>query len=361
MTKVNDLIGDINKDIAWLPERTIYLARHGSHCYGTSTPESDEDFRGVAIPPKEYFFGFIKHFHEFIRKQPDAVIFEIRKFFGLATDCNPNVIEILFVDSSDIIYMTKLGEKLLAHRDLFISRAAKERFLGYAKGQLHRIKNHRRWLFEPLKEHPKRSDFGLPEKLSIPNDQWLAVNSQLRKQLDTWRPDFEPFSEPQQIYLQTRVAETLAEMNITSTNEWMCAARKLGYSDNFILLLQKEKEYDARVSDWNNYQGWKQSRNPKRAALEAKYGYDCKHAMHLVRLCKMAKEILLEGKVIVKRPDAEELLAIRNGAWSYEQLIEYADKIQAEIKDAYFKSPLPTSPDRNKIDLLCQSIIEESL
>jgi hypothetical protein len=32
----------------------------------------------------------------------------------------------------------------------------------------------------------------------------------------------------------------------------------------------------------------------------------------------MGYEILTQGKVIVKRPDREEILAIKNGAWSYE-------------------------------------------
>mgnify|MGYP001607055563 CR=1 FL=1 len=46
-----------------------------------------------------------------------------------------------------------------------------------------------------------------------------------------------------------------------------------------------------------------------------------KHAMHLVRLMRMCKEILITCEVVVKRPDREELLAIRNGAWSYYKLI----------------------------------------
>jgi len=45
--------------------------------------------------------------------------------------------------------------------------------------------------------------------------------------------------------------------------------------------------------------------------LEAKFGFDTKHAMHLIRLLRMAREILETGVVHVKRPDAEELSAIR--------------------------------------------------
>src|ERR1039458_5020213 len=38
------------------------------------------------------------------------------------------------------------------------------------------------------------------------------------------------------------------------------------------------------VHQVDQYNGWKAQRNPKRAELEAKFGYDTKHAMHLVRL-----------------------------------------------------------------------------
>jgi predicted nucleotidyltransferase len=49
--------------------RTIYMARHGSHAYGLNTPDSDEDFKGICVKPKEAYFGFTQRFeqHEHIR------------------------------------------------------------------------------------------------------------------------------------------------------------------------------------------------------------------------------------------------------------------------------------------------------
>lgn len=354
------LLNGVNSDITWLKERTIFLVKSGSHCYGTNIETSDEDFRGIAIPPEEYFHGFVKNFEQFVKNDPDLTIFDIRKFFKLASDANPNMLELLFVEPSDILHITSLGERLLSKRDAFISRACKERYLGYARSQLHRIKLHRRWLFDPVTVFPTRKDFGLPEELTISKEQLLAVNSQMRKKVDEWKPDFEPFSDAQKIYLQNKVATVLSEMNITSDNEWMCAARTLGYSENFILMLQKEKEFQGRVDDWKHYQDWKKNRNPVRAAMEAQSGFDLKHAMHLIRLLRMAKEILSSGKVIVRRPDAEELLTIRNGAWTYEQLIEHAEQIEKEIKELYSVSPLPAQPDRNALSSLCRGLVEES-
>jgi len=41
-----------------------------------------------------------------------------------------------------------------------------------------------------------------------------------------------------------------------------------------------------------------------------------------MRICR---EILSTGQVIVKRPDCDELLAIRDGAWQYERLLSWAE------------------------------------
>ena len=111
-------------------------------------------------------------------------------------------------------------------------------------------------------------------------------------------------------------------MKITTDDQWAAAARKIGLDDNLITILKKEKEYENKVEDWKNYLEWKKNRNPKRAALEAKYGFDLKHGCQLCRLLRMGKEILETGKVQVKRiHDREELMAIKNGSWTYDQLI----------------------------------------
>lgn len=275
---LNKIIGN-HDNLLWMKdnsfERLIFLTRHGSHAYGTNTPESDEDFRGVCIPPREYFVGFLNKFEQLVRSDPDAQIFDIRKFFTLAVQNNPNVLEILFTDEADHIHVTKVGQEMLSHREEFISKAAKQRFIGYTRQQAHRIKTHRRWLINPMKAPPTRTDMGLSEKPEISKQNKEVIYSRIRKQLDEWNVDFEPFSDAQKIYLNSKLSDILVEMKITSDPQWAAAARTLGLEEKFIQLLILEKEFDARKEEWNNYQHWLKTRNPIRAALEAKYGYDC--------------------------------------------------------------------------------------
>lgn len=64
---------------------------------------------------------------------------------------------------------------------------------------------------------------------------------------------------------------------------------------------------------------------------------NCKHALHLMRLLRMGKEILTTGKIYVRRPDADELLEIRAGKWGYDRLVEEAESIKSEL-DAIYES-----------------------
>lgn len=156
-------------------------------------------------------------------------------------------------------------------------------------------------------------------------------------------------------------SDVLAEMKVSMDDRWQGAARTLGYDENFLALLDRERKYTAAQREWEQLQNWKATRNPKRAELEAKHGYDVKHAMHLVRLLRMCREILTTGEVIVQRPDREELLAIRNGAWSYDKLVGWAEDEDRALEALYVSSTLPKVPDRGALDRLCVELVEESL
>lgn len=93
-------------------------------------------------------------------------------------------------------------------------------------------------------------------------------------------------------------------------------------------------------------------RNPARAALEDRYGYDTKHAMHLVRLLKMGQEVLSESTLVVRRPDAEWLLGIRDGALDYESLLRLAEVLTATLNEQIKASSLPDGPDQEAAENL---------
>jgi uncharacterized protein len=342
--------------VEWLANRTIFLTRHGSHAYGTNIEGSDEDFKGIAIAPKDYYLGNLHKFEQAENKGGlDVVVYDIKKFVQLATECNPNVIEVLNTDPSDwaipmnddppMHSAVRYGEpfiKLFEARELFLSKLARYRFSGYAFSQLKRIKTHRRWLLNPPKRKPERADFGLPETSTLEKDQMGIVEARVRKLEDQLGGEG---------FTKDRVEEV-------DENLVKAAAAAVNFPINLVPVLIAERRYNGAMRNWVQFTNWKAERNPKRAALEAKFGYDTKHAMHLVRLMRMAVEIMEKGVVIVKRPDADELLAIRNGAWDFDDLMQWATDMEAQLAHNYLDSKLPHSPDRQKIDDLLVEILD---
>ena len=336
--------------VPWLKDRTIFLTKHGSHAYGTSLPSSDVDLKGICIPPKEYYLGNLNKFEQAENKgHLDAVIFGINKFIELASNCNPNIIEVLFTDSSDWIlldnrtaFRASPWKKLLDQRHLFVTQKAKHTFSGYAVSQLNRIETHRAWLLHPVEKQPQRQDFGLPQNdTTLGKENLGVINAAIRKVEDEMAG--KGFTKDQVAAQEEHLVEIVAD--------------KHDIGKQMIQVIINERRYASAMRNWNAYSLWKQQRNPKRAELEAKFGYDAKHAMHLVRLLTMAEEILTTGKVIVKRPDAERLLEVRAGVWAYDALVEWARMTEKRLDT--IQSPLPHGPDRVAIDRLLMEIVEE--
>lgn len=355
-SRLDAVLAQVGDHPKWLPSRVAFLCRGGSHAYGTNTPTSDEDFRGIVVAPMDFRLGFSNNFEQYQSNKIDITLFELRKFFKLAADCNPNIIELLYTDPSDVLHMGYAGELLKANRDVFLSKKARFTFAGYALSQLKRINTHHRWLFNPPTEQPTRASHGLPETTLIPKDQLGAAEEAIKKKMESWELALDALDESDKINLTNQVANYLAELQVSRDFQWESAARNIGYDDNFLELLRRERAYRTAKGEWDKYQSWLKTRNAARADLERQHGYDTKHGMHLVRLLRMCEEILSGQGVIVKRPDAKELLEIRNGAWSYEKLISWADEQDKKMETLYGTSTLQKSPDREALEKLCVDI-----
>ena len=114
------------------------------------------------------------------------------------------------------------------------------------------------------------------------------------------------------------------------------------------------KDQLARMERFNHegYMG------DKRKRLVEKHGYDTKNAGHLIRLLRMGTEFLDNGELHVFREDAEELLAIKRGEWTLEQVKADAERLFQKAEVAYGQCTLPEEPPVDKIEDLLYTMLD---
>lgn len=376
------------------------IVRHlaGSHAYGTSTPTSDTDYRGIFTADPHYVLTPFYNVETVeLSGEEDTVYHEVGKYMQLLIGQNPNIIETLWVDDSDIEFRTPQYNLLRSYREDLLSSKCMFTYSGYANSQLKRLKGHHRWL--ELMEAGKLQIRELFTKQLLTSEQLrnhfegdildsiqvpFIESVQFDKVEYDWVEVLDVLNDNK--YHEARLMCNIPFMEYEFANVVIpnggdikkfrhshCAIRAKGSSNVYHLHTVPGCDlYDGRgsiidnhVTDvdgncvaivevntgvrstqqakWTNYHDWRNNRNVSRSALEAKHGYDTKHASHLIRLLKTGIEILYNGEVSVKRPDAQELLDIRNGSLTLTELLAYSDMLEARCKWLYSNTKLPDS------------------
>jgi predicted nucleotidyltransferase len=345
---------------------TIFVTLAGSRAHGTARPESDVDLRGVAIAPLEQRLSYRESFEQYEGPLPpelggehgvrvEATVFDVAKLFRLAVDANPNALEVLFASPQDWLHTSPAWQRLHAARHLFLSRKVEQTYAGYALAQLKRIRTHRSWLLSPPARRPVRADFGLPERPTLSHDDRNRIERAIADKIRSFSLGDLELPKPARILLAERLEELWAELG----DRRLAAASSLGLSESVFEALEAERRYRAALKHWESFERWKAERNPARAELEARFGYDTKHAMHLIRLMRSGLELLDSGDLHVRRSDAAELAAIRDGERSYEDVVAEAERLRARMQEVRAASPLPADVDHERIDALLFALVME--
>lgn len=127
----------------------VLCVNMGSISHGTHNPDpesiDDIDIMGVVIPPEDYYIG-LKSFgsrgtKEIKAGRYDIVLYEMKKFIGLLSKGNPNVVGALFLRPEYYLRVGDAGRMLLSNRERFLTRNLASCILGYANDQLRRLDN----------------------------------------------------------------------------------------------------------------------------------------------------------------------------------------------------------------------------
>jgi hypothetical protein len=111
----------------------------GSTAYGLARENSDQDRLGVFASPTLELCGLKAPKETHVYSEPcDTALHEAGKFSRLALACNPTVIELMWLDSYEVV--TPAGQRLVSIRSAFLSASrVREAYLGYARSQLDKL------------------------------------------------------------------------------------------------------------------------------------------------------------------------------------------------------------------------------
>jgi len=143
----------IDKDLLrqhdYMEPWSILLGYRGSISHGMFVPSSDpnsiddKDVLGIVVPPLEYYCGLSEFGSRGTReiKQGvwDIVLYELRKAIRLLSQGNPNILSLLWLHETHYLKVTPAGQYILDNRSIFAGKHVYNSYVGYAKGQLHRM------------------------------------------------------------------------------------------------------------------------------------------------------------------------------------------------------------------------------
>ena len=304
-----------------LGKNLILLAYGGSYAYGMNNENSDVDIRGVAVrSAKEILTG--QDFEQVVETNTDTTIYSFNKIVKLLSNCNPNTIEILGLKPEHYFYKSEIGQMLLDHKDLFLSKVAVHSFGGYANTQLRRLEN----------KSARLTSQAHQEENILKSIQFAEVD---------FRQKFLTMPEDSiKLYIDTAVNPDYESEIFMDANFSHYPLRD--YHGMMNCIGEIVKSY-AKIGKRN-----------EKAIEHNKLG---KHMAHLVRLYYMCFDILERGEVITYREKEHNLLMdIRNGNYLDENRQVTSDfyglVIDLERRLQYDKehTELPEKPDYNKIN-----------
>lgn len=297
----------------------------GSVSRGTNIEGSDEDRKGIFMPHHENLYNLNDLQDTICIHEPeDREYHTLKKFMNLAgKKGNPTILEMLFTEDRFITYQHELMEILRSNNELFLTKQCYYSFHGYAKDQLMRIKNAK--LDVQKEEKQEHLDYVVNRVLKDVEQRYEVFNK-----------DGNRVGLNEVIYLDNDKYSLKLDMHVDS--------------GEFTELFGMLNELRNVLNTYNTITG--RNKKPNEARL-------WKHAMQLVVLLKMGKEILDgQGLNVYRYSDREELLQIRRGELSWEEFYKYVDGLTTNLEFSNRNTRLPDKVDVNNLNTLYRNLME---
>lgn len=286
----------------------------GSHLFGTNTPSSDQDFKGVFLPTKEEIllgkFDQTSHVNtnntgnKNTKDDIDIEFYSLDKFLKMLYQGQTVAWELLFTPDYMILEKNPLWDGIREAAPLFVNKRV-DAFIGYCKQQAHKY----------------------------------GVRGSRLNTVELWVNHLSKY--PQESTLKHIIVDDLMKLEHTELIQdkngkqlFSICGRKFGEDTKLKYILQPLKayhdEYGAR----------------SRLARENQ-NVDWKALSHAVRVCMQASSLLRTGKIMLPmHPSQVALLKqIKAGELTFEVVANLIEEYQEDMMTDKENSTLPEEPN----------------
>jgi predicted nucleotidyltransferase len=304
--------------------KVIYEVVVGSQAYGTNTPESDVDIKGVFIV--DDLSRIVGDYPPQIELDKDTVFYEYSRFLHLLKSANPTVLEMLFAPKDTILVQDELMKSLINVRDKFVTQKCRHSFGGYGFAQIKKAKG-----------LDKKMNYGkhFTEEKTIFDFCYIMIPANR----------YAPIPLRKYLMESQRKARDFGLVKLDHTRNLYSiyvGSNYRGIANEFVPVVSSvdKSAYPIGMMYWNmdawqeykkkhkEYLDWKKNRNTQRYIDTQKHGQkiDGKNLMHAARLVNVAVDIGNGRGMIVRRPEAQFLLNIRHGKMDLEEILDIVSK-----------------------------------
>lgn len=392
----------------------IFIAIVGSVSYGLDVENSDIDQKGVYIQDldsilkeprlgdptathyKSQLGGGKKKGSVEAEQEKDLTFYELGRYLDLLSTNNPNILELLNTPEDCIVYKHPIWDVILKELSKvdILSKKCYYTFFNYSQQQIKKATGLNKKINNPIskeKKNPLGFCYFLAAGRSTSLVEYLTKNNLEQKFCGL-------VNTPNSRDVYSLYYDNISHNIFSDSGEWIdkiqiknsrsAEGLPLGYGFKGIL---KETEDDKLVSnelrlspvpkkgdypkddivflgfisfnkdgyttyckDYKEYFDWKENRNEDRYNdnISHNQNYDGKNMSHCLRLLYMAREIAEGNGIIVRREEEQrlELLSIKKGLSTYEDIIRKNTLVADGLKDMYDKSSLPDQADKDGIE-----------
>ena len=308
-----------------LKEDIVLKAYYGSKLFGTDTPDSDSDYIGIYMVPKQVLFGMEK-LEEIdlstnktqsknTNEDEDIKFYSIKKFFQIAYKNGPNAVEMLFTPEDRIIQKSPIWDKIASNFHLFVSQRVFSSMFEYALSQKQMARTKR--------------------------DRYISIEKGIS-------------------FLSAVIEEgekKLTEYHIEELKK---------ITGNYVNKSGRQREYLPKqpisqilknfTDELNRY-----GHRAKKAMAEAthEYRYDWKFASHSIRLLVQCIELAETSKLVFPLKEHNLILDVKSGKYKIDEMEKLFDDLDDKFNRIKEKSLLQENPRYHEINKLLIEINED--